>query len=182
MSPSLQPRSVLFQFPGPVTLYPSRKSLLMSVVGCALVTTLFGIAVVTKGDGMAWFGVALFASATIGSAILLRPGALSLTLDKDGFTQISPFRTRRSRWQDVTNFHSAAFGTPFGSRYVRYTDDLRKGMFTKLHGTAYGCNAAMANDFGLSAEDLADLMTQWRNRAVRASASGERMSAAASGS
>lgn len=172
MSMPLEFGGVLSRFPGPVTLYPSRARQIKALAGGALFAVMGGILIATE-DGLAgWLCIALSGIGTIVAAISMLPGANSLTLDKDGFNSTALFRIRnRSRWQDVTNFQAlAAFPpAPADVKLVWYNDSQWNGWkLAKFDTAMFGYNAMLGDTYGMSAEELAQLMAQWRNRAVDA--------------
>jgi hypothetical protein len=158
---------ILPRFPGPVTLYPSRKKWLLVLLGCALFI-FGGFWMILDGDRWVWLVSVFFAFGSIVAAIMLLPGAGALTLDGDGFQATSLFRRHRSRWQDVTGFAAAAIPPSF-QKLVVFDDIKMTGRtMAKLSVAIAGHNAGLPDTYGFSADDLARLMTAWRKRAVAA--------------
>jgi hypothetical protein len=161
--------AILRGLPGPVTLYPSRRRLILILFGCAVFDAI-GIKMVADGAPSGWPGLIFFGLCTISAAGALLPGAVSLKVDQDGFQETRLFRPRGSRWQDVSGFGWGAIGA---SKFVVYDDvNLAGRAFTMIKLIAMlnivttGKNAGLANTYGLSAADLARVMTQWRERAL----------------
>jgi hypothetical protein len=75
---------ILARFPGPVTLYPSRRKWLLVMAGC-LLFAVAGIGEAYNGDAKGWLGVVFFGLGAIVPGLMLLHGAASLTLDADGF-------------------------------------------------------------------------------------------------
>jgi hypothetical protein len=95
--------AVLARFPGPVTLYPSRKKWLLVLAGGA-VFAVGGALMIRDGDPTGWFVLVFFAAVALVAAAVLLPGAGALTLDRDGFEITNLFRHHRIRWQDASGF------------------------------------------------------------------------------
>lgn len=157
---------LLSRFPGPVTLYPARMKWLVVL----LVTSLFTAAaswMVSRGVPNGWLALALAGPGWIASAIQLVPGTAALTLDGDGFEVKAWALRRRSRWADVTRFIAKA---PPGTRtkVVFYSNRERKNaVLGKINALACGDTAALPDTYGVPADDLARLMSLWRDRATQ---------------
>jgi len=156
---------ILARFPGPVTLYPSRKKWLLVLLGCALFTAA-GIGMIAQAARGGWFAAIFFALGSLVAAIMLLPGAGALALDADGFQATSLFRRHRTRWQDVTGFESVRI-PPSMQKMVLFDDINMTGRtIARLSVAIAGHNGGLPDTYGLTADDLARLMTQWRLRAV----------------
>jgi hypothetical protein len=161
-----QADTILARFPGPVTLYPSRLRLLVGFVLC-LGLTVFSYYLLLNAIE-AWSSEVIWAAASIlvigGLAarlaiMLLLPGATGLTLDADGFAISGIFRRTRHSWRSVGGFR------------VHEPDDERLPPWVAFDTTGarrHGAKAAGALpiNYPLPLEDLAWLMTQWRERAL----------------
>jgi hypothetical protein len=156
---------ILSRFPGPVTLYPSRKKWLLVFAGGALFAT-GGAWMIQGGDGTGWFVLIFFGLVALVAAAAMLPGAGALTLDRDGFEVTNLFRRHRSRWQDTVGFLAARI-PPARQKFVVY-DDVTQSSRTlaKINVEIVGRNAALPDTYGLSAENLAHLTARWRERAL----------------
>src|SRR5262245_823235 len=100
---------VLSRFPGPVTLRPSRRRILLILLG-SLVFVAGGVwmilaeAVAREERWMLWGSTGFFALCAAVAVVMLLPGAGKLVLDGDGFETTSLFRTFRIRWADTSVF------------------------------------------------------------------------------
>jgi hypothetical protein len=145
-----------------VTLYPSRKKWLLVLAGSALfvVGSLWMIEV---RPWMGWTGLIFFGAAALLAAAAMLPGAGALTLDREGFEAVNLFQGYRMRWQDVEGFQAARI-PPAPQKFVIF--DLKQGTnpLAKINAAIAGRNAALPDTYGLSADDLARLMAQWRER------------------
>ena len=156
---------LLARYPRPVTLYPSRRKWLLVLAGCAVFTA-GGIAMVRSGDQTGWFVLAFFGLGAIVAGVAMLPGAGRLTFDRDGFEAKTLFRSHRARWADATGFIAVGI-PPSMQRMVCYDDaSVIPGALASANVAITGRNAALNDTFGLSADDLAQLMIGWRERAL----------------
>ena len=155
--------AILARFPGPVTLYPSRRKWLLLLLFSAVLAA-EGVHMVATAEPHGWAVLIFFGVGTIVSAVMLVPGAAGLTLDRDGFTLISLFRANRSRWQDVSGFQAITISP---KTMVGFDDATAKGKaLAELSTAIAGRSGALPDTYGLAVEELVRLMVQWRERAV----------------
>jgi hypothetical protein len=159
--------AILAQFPGPVTLYPSRRKWLLLLLTTAAFTAA-GVDMVVTAQPQGWAVLIFFGVGIVVSALMLLPGAAGLTLDRDGFTTTSLFRANRSLWQNVTGFQ--AISVPFSPKaMVGFDDVMAKGKaLAELSTAMAGRSGALPDTYGLAVEELVRVMAQWRERATRA--------------
>jgi hypothetical protein len=153
--------AILKGFPGPVRLTSSPGKWALVLLSCIGFTAL-GAAMIRDGNISGWF----FGFVTLGiplAAVMLLPGAGGLVLDSEGFDRISFYRTERWRWTD-TDFVVAML--PFGQMVVYDSRTPTSGVNTGITGR----NAWLPETYGLKPEALAELMTRWRERALRSHA------------
>ncbi len=157
--------AILSRFPGPVTLYPSRKKWLLVLVGSAVFTAA-GFGMVAESAPNGWYGVVFFGGCLVVSAIMLLPRAGGLVLDRDGFQVTNLFRSYRLRWHDVTGF--APISIPYsGQRMVGFDIVAAASLPIAAMTTAVtGRMGGLPDTYGFSVDELAQLMTQWQERAV----------------
>lgn len=158
--------AILGKFPGPVTLYVGWR---MKLLGLALSLgfTVFLVYILILATGfvsgwydtmMSWISLVFFGALAIRAMILLLvPGAASLTLDADGFQINSIFWYVRTSWRDVRGFRVE-------TRYFRGKFQLI--MYDALSPSAPKVTKTLPNNYGLSKDDLAWLMEQWRQHAL----------------
>jgi hypothetical protein len=155
-------QSLLSQFPGPLTLYPSRSKFLMLFAGSSAFVAVGVVTLLQDGSSAkAWFIVLFFALCAVVSAAYLLPGAASLTLDANGFRLKQFYFVRKSRWENVTNIHTG-YTPPSRTKRVRYNDAQWNGW--RIATLDY--NLTFPDTYGMPADDLAALMTQWRDRVL----------------
>ncbi len=169
--------AILARFPGPVTLNVSRVKYTAVLLGSlALLAGLLSMlqhgAISPANTMKAWFGVALFGAGVFVAVVMLLPGAGSLTLSADGFERVTLFMRFPTPWQQAGNFGVSELRTRRSRRMrlVGYDDaKLAGGNFSQRKT---GRNSALPDTYGLSPEDLALLMNQWRARALKRLGSG----------
>lgn len=163
--------AILARFPGPVTLRVSRLKFLgllavsLGIIGVLTVMLQHG-AFGSVGAFKAWLGIAIFGAGALATAVMLLPGAGSLTLGRDGFERITLFMKFRTPWQHVSNFVVGEVATRRGrsTRFVCYDDGNCTG--DNVNRRLTGHNSALPDTYGPSHEDLALLMNQWRARVL----------------
>jgi hypothetical protein len=156
---------ILSRFPGPVTLYPSRKKWLLVCAGSALFA-IGGVWMVRSGEWMGWLPLIFFSLVALVAAVAMLPGAGALTLGREGFEITNLFRRHPTRWQDALRFTTARI-PPATQRWVVYDDTSQSAKrIAKINVEVVGRNAALPDTYGLSPDDLGHLMMRWRERAL----------------
>jgi hypothetical protein len=150
--PNRQIENIAARFPGPVTLYPSRKKWLIVFLGSALFAV-GGIWMVSSGEQKGWFVLIVFALFAATAAVMLLPGAGSLLLDAEGFETKSLFRRHRALWQDVTEFKATPI-PPSMQRFVLYDDRNLTDAAARLNAALTGHAAGVPDTYGFSADEL----------------------------
>jgi hypothetical protein len=160
---------ILSRFPGPVTLYPSRRKWMLVLAGCAAFVTI-AIWMVSTGNGgdvlYGWLALLFFGCGVLVSAIMMVPGAGSLTLDRDGFEIINMYRRSFFRWSDGSGFTAKIL--PPATQHVVVFDSAGAAhkSLGRLNTMFAGRNAGLPDTYGLPAKDLAELLSKWRERAL----------------
>ena len=139
--------------------------LLLSLAFCV-------VAVLMLRDGRlaGWFCLALFGLGALVAAVAVLPGANYLRLDEDGFTFSSLFRVHRVGWAQVSHFGVAQVGPNrlVGWHYRPGCEPPGRGV--RLSLALGGCQAALPENYGLRAEELAQRLERLRQEyEVRAS-------------
>jgi hypothetical protein len=150
--------SIMAQFPGPVRLYGDKIVLryvlgVFAVIEFALVKGLF------TGDGTrlvaTWIFVALFLwGIGLTAYVMLNRNALAMILDRDGFTinYYLWYRPLRRAWSDIGDF---------GTRSNRAMQSAT------YKDRAAGRQRLFPDTYGLGADGLVQLMSQWQQRALK---------------
>jgi len=116
-----------------------------------------------------WFLVISFGLGVVLFAAFIVPGANALKLDREGFEFTVWYRRGRASWQDATGFTAVPVSRT--KAVVVFNLVSRKsgqtGAFLN-RAFAQGRNASFPDNYGLRAQHLVDLLTQWRERALHA--------------
>jgi hypothetical protein len=183
------------EFPGPYTLRSSRRKLALLLIAAALFCfgSLWMIFDLARSEPLLpsvlatvlrQLGVAQLAQAVLRSYILvigwaslgffglggmivlinMLPGASTLTLDKEGFTTRNMFRRCRYTWRDASDFAAVKVGD--NKMVIFNLLSAAQSKLAKLSFAIAARNGALADTYGLPAEDLAALMSLWRERAI----------------
>jgi hypothetical protein len=115
-----------------------------------------------------WLGVIFFGAGAVAFAILLLPGASFLKLTRDGMTVVSLFRRSTYRWDDIDSFGVMSLEKFGGTKYVGIIFSASyqgHKIGRKMVATMTGFQGGLPDTYGMSADDLVDLLSDWRLRA-----------------
>jgi hypothetical protein len=149
----------------PCVLYPSRtKSLTFLVVSVLFVVG--GIWLREDGPVAAWLTIVFFG---LGAAVFganLLPGSSYLKLTSEGFEQRVLFRTHSEAWKNIQRFE--AYRNPTSSSRLvglfyepDYASTARGVAGRKISRSMVGVDGALPDTYGMSADELAELMNNW---------------------
>jgi hypothetical protein len=156
---------ILRTFPGPITLRSSRKKWWNLTIG-AVFFTILGILLSIRGDVVGMLGAAFFGICAVAGVITLLPGASSLRLDEKGFGFTRFFRTQKFHWNEVGDFGIWTFGWIIkGEGVVFNVSKSRLSILEKINTALADRNGYLPDTYGLTAEELVELMTAWQNLA-----------------
>ena len=147
-------------------LLPARTktSILLAV---SLAFTAIGVGMVVSGRITGWFVGLFFGICSGALAIHLWPGASYLQLSADGFVACSLFRRQPLiRWDSVSEFHVAP---PLGSgikMVVFSRGQSPHPCLAAINRSLTGATDALPDTYGRTPEELAELLNQWRRRAL----------------
>jgi hypothetical protein len=169
MQPQDTTGEILARFPGPVTLNASRKKWIVILLGCGAFVAI-GVWMTASGQTedkiYGWGGLVFFGLGMVVAAIAMLPGASMLKLDRERFEVTSLYRRQSYRWQDTTGFEAVQI-PPARQKTVAFDDvNAKKKALARLNVGLVGRNSGLPDTYGLYAADLANLMAQWRARAV----------------
>ena len=146
-----------------LTLRPNRRRYLLNMALAAGFVAA-GDLMIRKGDPRGWAGILFFGFGVIVYVLLLLPGSAYLRLDPTGFTVCSLFRAHSTGWFEVDSFEVARMR---GRKLVVFNfSNLHRGQeFVRKVAVAIGWHqGALPDTYGLSAEELAAIMNDWRQR------------------
>ncbi len=121
---------------------------------------------VLGGAWAGWFLVVVFGPSAVVLALALRPQSNTLAIDDDGYTVHSVFRSTRVPWSDVERV--GAVDATHGRRVaIRFTASRAGTMAdaAALAAALGGFHCILPLDYGIGADDVAELMRQRASRA-----------------
>jgi hypothetical protein len=143
-------------------LRPSILGHLGLFLGCAAFVV---AALVTwKGEFMGWFAVCFFGLGLVLPIVQMMPNASYLLLTEDGFESCSLYRTWKVSWDEIEFFgtvnigHNNMVAFNFSDRYDR------SKFSSRLASIIAGYEGALPDTYGMKADDLARLMSEWKTR------------------
>jgi hypothetical protein len=161
-----------------LVLQPSRRRASLYVLGC-LGFVAAGTWIAYTGEELTpafgWLAVVFFGLCAIVFLVNALPNSSCLTLTHEGFVVRSLFRSQPLvRWSEVERFEVGSLGGRsrmvvfyFAASFKRkLTGDAAGGKIMRLAQRIGGHEGALPDTYGLSAEDLATLMNEWRDRTV----------------
>jgi len=143
------------------TLYPNKlKSILFLIL--TLVFVIIGIYMLTDGEKMGWLVTVFFGLGMIVFIVNLFPQASYLKLDKEGFETCSLFKKHRYSWSEIGHF---GVGKISNNKMVMFNfskEYQRARKIRKVSSIISGAEGALHDNFGLKAEELAELMNAYK--------------------
>ncbi len=157
---------VIQRYPGPVVLLPERRKWQI-ILAFNMLFVLAGLMMALQGNRHGVYIALGFGLIAIVPAMVALPGAAKLVLEHDGFTATSLYRGGKTLWTDVSEFKVATL-SPGNHRILVY-DDARAAAQSHLMAKTQvaGHTSALPDSYGLGADDLAAVMNEWRERALR---------------
>lgn len=141
----------------PIELFPSRTKWWVMIIGGGAFAV--GTLVNFGGSTGAMSIAALTGCFAAIGAIMLLPGANALRLDAQGFQVVHFFGSKRFRWSEVSDFGVCSLGQS-GEVVAFKAAAARLNIWEKVNGALLGDkNAYLPDTYGMTAEDLAQLMT-----------------------
>jgi hypothetical protein len=118
-----------------------------------------------SGNTSAMIMATLSVLVAVAGAAMLLPGSNSLQLDAQGFQVTHFFRATHYRWSDVSDFGVHSFGQS-GEVVAFKMTDAPRNVWGKINASLLGeRNTYLPDTYGMTAEDLARLMTARQSRA-----------------
>jgi hypothetical protein len=142
----------------PETLYlpPSRARWVFKVVMSAVIVGTNLYVVATQNAPALGILAAIFSITGIASGVQLLPGSAGLWLDRHGFTFRMFWYDRRREWKEITPILSSQVGLLQMVGYNRKDDKPNQP------------REVLPDTYGISANELAELMNHWRDTAIKA--------------
>jgi hypothetical protein len=156
--------------PREMTLYPSRKAWL-PVLLISIAFTAVGIWNIPEGEGMAWAASIFFGLGTVVSGLIVCfPKMTSLRLTDEGFIIQSLFRGQLVRWDDVSFFGVTSVGGPAMVGFSFVVSYAGQKFGRQLARDLCGYDGALPDTYGMTADNLADLLNTWKKRTAESRA------------
>ena len=163
------PRDILAKFPGPVELRSDRRKTALLLVG----TLVFGGVILwmllhepvgTWRSILMWPGVVLCAlGAPVIAVLLVRGGSLRLTAEALELRHVRGLHAMP--WRDLGLFEVGHI-PPSYTPMVLYDDASKaSGLLAHANAAMLGRNSGLPDSYGMSHEELAQLLNGWRERA-----------------
>ncbi len=173
---------LLAQFPGPLTLRPSKRKwfVLLAVAGLFTAGGVSEAVISGSGNILDWIGPVFFGLCTIAVVYMIFFADFKMTLDGDGFSWRGGRLFEQWQWTDVADFAviDYASGAPgaalrkrvgFSDMRLNKSKSQKAGEILSGAMTSRDCvvpDAYGSSSFGLPMTDLARLMSEWQKRAV----------------
>jgi len=150
-------------------LKPSKTKQLRLLIS-SLVFVAVGVWMIGCHKAGGWFVLFFFALCVLIFVIKLLPGSTFLRLTIDGFEVRVLFRSTFYRWGDVQDFqvvvqykHGIPIRTSVGFNFAdTYTHAVKARALVKA---LIGCEGQLPDTYGMEAQKLTELMTQWKANA-----------------
>ncbi|MBI1358996.1 MAG: hypothetical protein GC155_01800 [Alphaproteobacteria bacterium] len=156
------------QLPDTLELRPSR----LKWAAIFLVSAFFASVAVWLGQAAApiarWSVAIFFTVCAFVSVVQMTGRGAGLTLDRNGFVCRSLFSSFRREWVECTGFAALGVGPRKMVGFTTVRDELLHPRLAAAARGMTGTAGALPDTYGLSANDLADLMNRFRDRAVGA--------------
>jgi hypothetical protein len=148
----------------PITLRPSRARAALLLGGSSLFVA-GGVWMAHAGSLAGYFVTGVFSLATLVFAIQMHPRAMSLTLTAEGFVMGSLFRTHSYQWQDVGQISVRHMGLHRMVGFNFAPHYAAQARIRAVSNSLAGFDGALPCSYGLSLQELAELMETLRRRA-----------------
>jgi hypothetical protein len=121
-----------------------------------------GAWMILSGEPIGWFPALFFGLCAVVFGVILLPNSAYLRVSQDGFTVCSLFRAQSYRWSDVGPFTVGRIG-PNRMVVFNFSDQYRAApRARKLASALTGYEGALPDSYGMSLEDLASLLNEYR--------------------
>jgi hypothetical protein len=118
-----------------------------------------------------WLCVALLACALPFMLYQLVKGS-GLRLEADGFRMTQPWRKRFTRWNDTSDFDIRnvslipTYGGGWSTLVIFDDKGARQSKLASLNVSLVGRNSALPDSYGMTPDELRNLMNGWRKLAL----------------
>ena len=167
------PDAVLQRYPGPVTLRVPQMKLLFFFVsaivfgGCLVWVALYGD-LSAIGNFFLWLAAAGIAAACPIFAMMILRGS-TLQLDASGMHVFQGWKRSDHRWTDLSEFSVADAGVLSPTQHLMVVFDeasTKDGTVATLTRSLLGKGGGLPDTYGMDPWHLAQLLNEWRERAL----------------
>jgi hypothetical protein len=120
-----------------------------------------------------WGGGGFFLLCALIATPLMFGVGSSLTLDSKGFTCRTLFKSFRREWRACSAFYPVSIGFRKFVGFTTEQDEAAHPRIAAANREFIGASGMLPDTFGLTADDLSDLMNTYRGRAWRAVDNGQ---------
>ena len=143
-------------------LLPSRRKYAGMLLG-SLAFVAIGLAIIGEGHMTGWLVVGFFALCAAAFLVNILPQASYLKLTVDNFEYVALFRKTQLQWTSVSSFGVTRVD---GRAMVMFDILDQQTAAAALARRLLGAGAGLPDTYGLNAEELAQLMNDWRERSL----------------
>lgn len=149
-----------------MTLKPDRlRWLLVFLISVGFVAIAIWIGP-AKEPMLFWGGGGFFVLCALVAAPLMFGVGSSLSLDAKGFTCRTLFSSFRREWRGCSAFYPVRIGFRQFVGFTTQQDEAAHPNLAAANRAMIGASGMLPDTFGLSADDLADLLNRYRGRAA----------------
>jgi len=121
-----------------------------------------GVWMASEGEMIGWFASSFFGLGVIVAIVQLLPNASHLHLTESGLEVRTLYRSWSVSWNDIAFFAAASIG-PNRMVVFNYSDHCdRAKMMRGFARKIAGYEGALPDTYGMSADQLADLLNNWK--------------------
>lgn len=148
----------------PLTLHPNRGKWLSIGVFLAIFTVMGVFSIIKNGEFMSWFNTIFFGVCAGISFLNLLPNRVYLRLTQDGFTVRTLTYIASYQWGDVDKF--GVTGAKVKKVAILLSPTCRSlSKLRVVDRAVMGYDGVLPDTYGLTAKDLAKLLSEWKSRA-----------------
>jgi hypothetical protein len=122
---------------------------------------------IAKDEPKGWFVSLAFGIGSVFFIVQTLPNSSYLLLKEDGFTVCSLYRASGLKWSDIEEFVVCHVNAGFitANKIVAFNFSStynRRQKAREMSRSIAGCEGALPDTYGMSAEKLAELMNNWK--------------------
>jgi hypothetical protein len=122
--------------------------------------------IISPKHPFAWALIVVFGVGVFMSFVALLPGTTYLRLTPEGYEQRAHFQTLKQSWQHIERFQVYRYRAILNRRVGIIYDPSYKSHSPagRLNPHLAGVDVTLHDNYGLAADELANLMNEWLNR------------------